>query len=160
MKMKKSSGHFADDENTEKEDERMKILAALDQSEYGTLVLKKAMDMAAKENAELTALTISSAPYNNLYLGEVSGNFLEKIRNGLQESVQRIKEQVQEANVEVVVEESPSPADAIVAYAEKHGIDLIVIGNKGAGAVERFLIGSVSSKVVTHAPCSVMVVKK
>jgi nucleotide-binding universal stress UspA family protein len=160
MKMKKSSGHFADDENTEKEDERMKILAALDQSEYGTLVLKKAMDMAAKENAELTALTISSAPYNNLYLGEVSGNFLEKIRNGLQEAVQRIKDQVQAANVEVVVEESPSPADAIVAYAEKHGIDLIVIGNKGAGAVERFLIGSVSSKVVTHAPCSVMVVKK
>jgi len=138
----------------------MKILAALDQSEYATLVLKKAMDMAAKENAELTALTISSAPYNNLYLGEVSGDFLNKIRKGLQESVQRIKDQVREANVEVVVEESASPADAIVAYAEKHGIDVIVIGNKGAGAVERFLIGSVSSKVVTHAPCSVMVVKK
>lgn len=137
----------------------MKILAALDQSEYATLVLKKAMDMAAKENAELTALTISSAPYNNLYLGEVSGDFLYKIRKGLQESVQRIKDQVKEANVEVVVEESASPADAIVAYAEKHGIDVIVIGNKGAGAVERFLIGSVSSKVVTHAPCSVMVVK-
>jgi len=137
----------------------MKILAALDQSEYATLVLKKAMDMAAKENAELTALTISSAPYNNLYLGEVSGDFLNKIRKGLQESVQRIKDQVKEANVEVVVEESASPADAIVAYAEKHGIDVIVIGNKGAGAVERFLIGSVSSKVVTHAPCSVMVVK-
>jgi nucleotide-binding universal stress UspA family protein len=138
----------------------MKILVALDQSEYATLVLKKAMDMAAKENAQLTALTISSAPYNNLYLGEVSGDFLSKIRKGLQESVQRITDQVKEANVEVVVEESPSPADAIVAYAEKNGIDLIVIGNKGAGAVERFLIGSVSSKVVTHAPCSVMVVKK
>jgi len=138
----------------------MKILAALDQSEYATLVLKKAIDMAAKENAQLTALTISSAPYNNLYLGEVSGDFLSKIRKGLQEAVQRIKDQVEEANVEVVVEESPSPADAIVEYAEKHGIDLIVIGNKGAGAVERFLIGSVSSKVVTHSPCSVMVVKR
>lgn len=138
----------------------MKILAALDQSEYANLVLKKAMDMAAKENAQLTALTISSAPYNNLYLGEVSGDFLKKIRQGMQESVQRIKDQVKAANVEVEVLESPSPADAIVEYAEKNGIDLIVIGNKGAGAVERFLIGSVSSKVVTHSPCSVMVVKK
>jgi Universal stress protein UspA and related nucleotide-binding proteins len=75
---------------------------------------------------------------------------------------ERIKEQVKaaNANVKIVVEESPSAADAIVNYAEKNGIDLIVIGNKGAGAVERFLIGSVSSKVVTHAPCSVMVVKK
>lgn len=37
---------------------------------------------------------------------------------------------------------APRAADAIVNYAEKNGIDLIVIGNKGAGAVERFLIGS------------------
>ncbi len=140
----------------------MKILAALDQSEYADLVLKKAMALAAKDEAELTALTISNAPYTNLYLGEVSGELLERIRLGVQESVQRIKERVKaaQAKVNVVVEESPSPADAIVAYAEKNGIDLIVIGNKGAGAVERFLIGSVSSKVVTHAPCSVLVVKK
>lgn len=140
----------------------MKILAALDQSEYSALVLKKAIDFAAKEGGELTALTVSSAPFNNLYLGEVSGSFLEKVRTGMEESVGRIKEQVKaaKADVKIVVEESPSAADAIVNYAEKNGIDLIVIGNKGAGAVERFLIGSVSSKVVTHAPCSVMVVKK
>ncbi|MDY0227612.1 Nucleotide-binding universal stress protein, UspA family [Desulfomicrobium apsheronum] len=140
----------------------MKILAALDQSTYATLVLKKAMETAAKENAELTALTISTAPYNNLYLGELSGEFQEKIRQGVQETVQRIKDQATaaDAKVNVVVQESPSPADAIVEYAEKNGIDLIFIGNKGAGAVERFLIGSVSSKVVSHSPCSVMVIKK
>lgn len=140
----------------------MKILAALDQSIYATLVLKKAMEIADKEGAELTALTISNAPFTNLYLGELSGEFLDRIRKGVEESVQRIKEQAKaaQAKVEVVVQESPSPAEAIVEYAEKHGIDLIVIGNKGAGAVERFLIGSVSSKVITHSPCSVMVVKK
>jgi len=140
----------------------MKILAALDQSTYASLVLKKAMETAAKENAELTTLTISTAPFNNLYLGEISGEFQERIRQGVQETVQRIKDQAKaaDAKVNVVVQESPSPADAIVEYAEKNGIDLIVIGNKGAGAVERFLIGSVSSKVVSHAPCSVMVIKK
>lgn len=140
----------------------MKILAALDQSNYATLVLKKAVEIAEEEGAELTALTISNAPFTNLYLGELSGEFLAKIRKSLEDSVQRIKEQAKAAKaaVNVVVQESPSPADAIVEYAEKNGIDLIVIGNKGAGAVERFLIGSVSSKVVSHAPCSVMVVKK
>ena len=139
----------------------MKILAALDQSNYATLVLQKAMEIAAKEGAELTALTISNAPYTNLYLGELSGEFLDRIRKGVEESVQRIKEQAKaaKATVNVVVQESPSPAEAIVEYAEKNGVNLIVIGNKGAGAVERFLIGSVSSKVVSHSPCSVMVVK-
>lgn len=140
----------------------MKILAALDQSEYAALVLKRAVELAAYEGAELTALTVSSAPFTNLYMGEVSGTFLEKVREGINDTVQRIKAQAQatNANVDVVVEEAASPADAIVKYAEKNGIDLIVIGNKGAGAVERFLIGSVSSNVVTHAPCSVLVVKK
>ncbi len=140
----------------------MKILAALDQSEYAALVLKRAMEIAALEHGEITALTVSSASFNNLYLGEVPTEFLDKVREGVNDSVQRIKSQAEagRATVTVVVEENPSPADAIVKYAEKNGIDLIVIGNKGAGAVERFLIGSVSSKVVSHAPCSVLVVKK
>ena len=140
----------------------MKILAAIDQSEYATLVLAKAMKLAAQEGAELTALTISNAPFTNLYLGEISGEFLERMREGVQKTVSRAREEARTAGakVEVVVEESPSAADAIVKYAEKNKVDLIVIGNKGAGAFERFLIGSVSSQVVTHSPCSVLVVKK
>lgn len=140
----------------------MKILAALDQSDYATLVLKKALDTAGKEGADLVALTVSTAPFTNLYLGEIPGEYLEKSRAVMRESVQKVKDQVKstKTNVEVVVEEAPSAADAIVKYAEKNNIDLIVIGNKGAGAVARFLIGSVSSQVVTHSPCSVLVVKK
>lgn len=140
----------------------MKILAAIDQSEYAALVLKRALELAEKDNAKLTALTVSNAAFTNLYLGEVSGDFLEKIRAGAKDAVANITAQIKAAHkdLEVVVLESPSPADAIVKYAEKNGIDLIVIGNKGAGAITRFLIGSVSSQVVTHAPCSVLVVKK
>ena len=140
----------------------MKILAALDHSDYAVLVLKKALDTAAKEGADLVAMTVSTAPFTNLYLGEIPGEYLDKSRAAMKESVQKIKDQVKasKTNVEVVVEEAPSAADAIVKFAEKNNIDLIVIGNKGAGAVERFLIGSVSSQVVTHAPCSVLVVKK
>lgn len=140
----------------------MKILAAIDQSEYAALVLKRALELADKDNAKLTALTVSNAAFTNLYLGEVSGDFLEKIRAGAKDAVANITAQIKAAHkdLEVVVLESPSPADAIVKYAEKNGIDLIVIGNKGAGAITRFLIGSVSSQVVTHAPCSVLVVKK
>jgi nucleotide-binding universal stress UspA family protein len=36
---------------------------------------------------------------------------------------------------------------------------LIVIGNKGRSAINRFLLGSVTSKVVHHAPCNVLLVK-
>jgi nucleotide-binding universal stress UspA family protein len=43
--------------------------------------------------------------------------------------------------------------------ASKHQADLIVMGAKGLGAVDRFLLGSVSMRVVQHANCSVLIVR-
>jgi nucleotide-binding universal stress UspA family protein len=51
------------------------------------------------------------------------------------------------------------PAAIIVDVAESEAVDLIVIGSRGLRGVGRFLVGSVSDRVVHHAPCSVMVVK-
>jgi nucleotide-binding universal stress UspA family protein len=61
-----------------------------------------------------------------------------------------------------VVEQMPTignPADQILKTAETHEADLIVTGAKGLGAVGRFLLGSVSTRVVQHAACSVLVVR-
>lgn len=49
-------------------------------------------------------------------------------------------------------------ATEICRYAEDKDMDLIVIGRKDKGAIERFLLGSVSQAVVQNAPCNVMVV--
>ncbi|MDZ4734522.1 MAG: universal stress protein [Nitrospirota bacterium] len=43
--------------------------------------------------------------------------------------------------------------------AAKHQADLIVMGAKGLGAIDRFLLGSVSTRVVEQANCSVLVVR-
>jgi len=52
-----------------------------------------------------------------------------------------------------------NPADEVLKVAESHEADLIVTGAKGLGAVGRFLLGSVSTRVVQHALCSVLVVR-
>jgi nucleotide-binding universal stress UspA family protein len=52
-----------------------------------------------------------------------------------------------------------NPADQIIQTAEKLKSDLVVCGAKGSGAVARFLLGSVSTKLIHHAPCSVLVVR-
>ena len=60
------------------------------------------------------------------------------------------------------VTESPRlgrPADEIIAVAKQKQADLIVIGAKGLGAVGRFILGSVSTKVAQHSGCSVLVVR-
>lgn len=50
-------------------------------------------------------------------------------------------------------------ADEIVKAAASQRADLIVAGAKGLGAVGRFLLGSVSSRVVRHSPCSILIVR-
>jgi nucleotide-binding universal stress UspA family protein len=51
------------------------------------------------------------------------------------------------------------PAEEIMKAASKEHADLIVMGAQGLGAVARFLIGSVSTRVVQHANCAVLVVR-
>ena len=51
------------------------------------------------------------------------------------------------------------PADEILTEAKRQKVDLIVTGAKGLGAFGRVLLGSVSTRVVQHAACSVLVVR-
>jgi len=62
--------------------------------------------------------------------------------------------------VSSVLTTAESTAHEIVAYAEREKFDLIVIGSKGAGASQRFLLGGTASRVVRHSPCCVYVVKE
>ena len=58
-----------------------------------------------------------------------------------------------------IVEGSTSVEATIVDYAEREGVDLIVVGTRGLTGFKRSLLGSVASGVVTYAHCPVMVVK-
>lgn len=51
------------------------------------------------------------------------------------------------------------PADEILTVAKQDKADLIVTGAKGLGAIRRVLLGSVSTRVVHHAHCGVLVVR-
>ncbi|HLJ54765.1 MAG TPA: universal stress protein [Chthonomonadaceae bacterium] len=51
------------------------------------------------------------------------------------------------------------PAERLIDYSEKHRADLIVVGSRGLGGFQRMLLGSVSSSVLHHARCSVLVAR-
>lgn len=55
--------------------------------------------------------------------------------------------------------EEGSPAEGLLRIAEEEKIDLIVVGARGLGPIKEHVFGSVSHRVMTHAPCSTLVVK-
>lgn len=57
------------------------------------------------------------------------------------------------------VVEMGDPATVILEIARRESVDLVVVGSHGRSGFERFLLGSVSGRVVQHAPCDVLVVK-
>ena len=136
----------------------MKIMVALDDSDYAFNALRKAMDIAKKENAGITIYSV----YSDLL--EVEGLSLESresLAQHAEEIVARGKAvaEKEEVFVKTVTESGPSPADNIVSYAEQNNMELIVMGHKSRTGLERLLIGSVAVKVVTYAPCSVLVIR-
>jgi len=54
---------------------------------------------------------------------------------------------------------SHESTSGLLAVAEEQNADLIVVGSQGQTGIDRFLLGSVSEKVLRHAPCSVLVVR-
>ena len=60
--------------------------------------------------------------------------------------------------VEMAVREG-NPRDGIIAEAKEWPADLIVLGSHGYTGLKRLVLGSVAQSVVSHAPCSVEVVR-
>lgn len=51
------------------------------------------------------------------------------------------------------------PAEKILEHLHAHPVDLVIAGSRGAGKIERLLVGSTSERLLTTAPCSVLIVR-
>jgi nucleotide-binding universal stress UspA family protein len=142
----------------------MKILVPIDGSKHSMEAIKVAGKIAKGKKAEVHVITVTP------YLAGLDLELSAKEAESVNESMKRRGEEALEKAVGMLQAEgvsaksllmsSSSPAKEILGVAEKKKVDLIVIGSKGMGGkATRFFMGSVASKVVGHAPCSVYIVK-
>ena len=83
-----------------------------------------------------------------------------EIKDADQKLHQRYSERLINAGYVVEsISRSGYPTDEILRVASRKKSDMIVTGAKGSGAIARFLLGSVSTKIVQHSSCSVLVVR-
>jgi len=141
-----------------------KILVATDFSEPSDAAYAYGRELALTFGAQLTVLHV----VENILTRVGADGFVfasPELQEGIEasgrahlEAVVKV-EDLRRLQVEPVVVTSNSPAHAIADYAHRTGVDLIVMGTHGRGAVAHLLLGSVAERVVRTAPCPVLTVR-
>ncbi|HEY4823368.1 MAG TPA: universal stress protein [Candidatus Bathyarchaeia archaeon] len=142
-----------------------RILVAVDGSENSERAARVAVDLAERWGSELTVFHVvprvshAFVPVRSTLLFRAYYSDQEKAALKWIDKVMSLaKSRGVEAKPDVRVA-APSVAEEIVRYAGKKNVDLIVVGTRGLGSFRKLLVGSVSSGVVAHAHCPVLVVR-
>lgn len=91
---------------------------------------------------------------------ELNWIWQDKVRSeqaALEIAADRMRTRVSDVTVELT--EAGDVGHTILSEGEEFGADLIVLGHKGKGAIEKFLMGSVTPRVAQHACRSVLAVR-
>ena len=141
------------------------ILVATDFGEAADVALRYGQTLAKHFGANLHVLHVAQ----NAYFNAVGSDAYVAMTPGLQEEVEAAaKKQLAELLLDndrsgpsttAVVETSSSPVFAILDYAKRNRIDLLVMGTHGRGPMAHLLMGSVAERVVRLAPCPVMTIR-
>lgn len=138
-----------------------KILVPVDGSDASKRAFKMAVDVAKVHGAELVVTCIadvSEAAYPIMGVTLDKNGFIN-IKAKAERLLAALKEEIPlELDYEEIVE-TGIPGAGITEIVEQQGIDMVVIGNSGKGAVSSFVMGSVSQYVIHHVKCPVLVVK-
>ncbi len=144
-------------------DARVKhVLATTDLSPAAEPALHAAADLARRTGARVTVLNVSdfsalaeSEAFRESVL-RAERDFRSEAKPPLHELCERVFKGVP---MELVFVEGLGGASTICTYAAENAVDLIVIATHGRSGLKRVLLGSVTERVVQHAPCDVLVVR-
>lgn len=143
-----------------------KILVPIDGSPVSQKAAEKAVELSNKYDSKLIFIYvvdtrgiytydvggIISVPFNYPKITEeliqVKTKFLDAFVSAIG---------IDDKDIEKVILHG-EPSDKIIDFANKEKIDLIVMGRRGFSKIRRFFVGSVTQRVISDAPCPVLIV--
>ena len=148
----------------------MKIVLAIDSSDSSKVAIKELGKFPLPKESEVCIINVyeyRALPTSGLHSTKAT---LYKYPDDAIKNAQKIGDKIISEAIQVLKEKDNSltittsvinglPKKEILEKAESFNADLIVVGSQGQGAFSRFLLGSVSQYLATHAKCSVMIVK-
>ena len=148
------------------------ILLATDASEASDRALTMAVQIATQNDAEVHIIHVirdMQIPFEIKEIPELEHDTIESFSSAREEIMRKVaetvlrkaKEKAEKSgakNVKTAIG-TGDPATAILGYAKRWNIDLIVIGTRGLGKLKGSILGSVSRKVTNNAETSCLIVR-
>lgn len=141
----------------------MKVLIPVDGSTYAKEAISRALKDGYLTDKEIHLIAIieGTATGRDNYLSEdVVQQILDAQTKAGNEILNEAKKLFPTDTPICVAYRVGDPAEKILEYAKTIDADLIVMGSRGRGALGSALLGSVSTKILQHAQCPVLIMRK
>ncbi len=143
------------------------ILTPVDGSKNSDVAIKEAGDLTKHYDAELIVLHVAhtetsfSRQYSDEYSDDTNVSYMSEIdKKEAEEILNRAEKILEEQGIKPKTAiRMGEPANEILEFAKESNVDYIVMGSRGLSGIKKFLMGSVSTRVMEHSHCSVLIVK-
>jgi nucleotide-binding universal stress UspA family protein len=136
-----------------------KLLVPTDGSEFSGDAIKEAFNLAKTCSSKVYAMSVVEI---NVEFEALAPGLVEKAEKATREHLESVKSKAAKEGIdcEIIVHEGEEPYKYIVEEAAKNKVEMIIMGRRGRTGMKRLMMGSVTAKVIGHAPCKVLVVPK
>ncbi len=151
----------------------MKIILAVDGSKYSEWAVDLLMKLPLTEAPQISVLHIvTQRNYISQIIESISDKTYKDLMDLMEERAKKDLAAAEKLVTQIVDKvrvrwnevkpaiEKGHVADKIIEKAREDHADLVILGSRGLSRIKNILLGGVSQKVVTYAPCSVLVVKR
>jgi nucleotide-binding universal stress UspA family protein len=135
-----------------------RIMVAFDGSKPSEKAFHYALATAKQNNALLWVVSVVQLPEPATMVE--TDAILDSAKENYELLFQPLREEAKSSGVALEMEIAVGhPAEQIIRKAKDLNVDLVVVGHRGHSRIEEWLLGSVSKRVSSYAPCAVTIVR-
>jgi hypothetical protein len=137
-----------------------KLLLASDRSDFSEGAIREAINLAKTCKSRLYIISVAETPDIRAYNYPLTA--FEKLEIVTRQHLESLKERAEKEGLvcEIIERRGPETYKYIVNEATKRRVEMIIMGRRGRTGITRLMMGSVTAKVIGHAPCNVMIVPR
>lgn len=137
------------------------VLVPVDGSDNSYRALDAALLLTEKLGSSITVVNvIEQVPITHIESEKLLSELLEAYKKENQEILSKCSNIATEKGLSIkTLLLQGNPASVILDYSKKEKFDLVIMGSRGMGKFKQLILGSVSSKIVHHSPCAILLIR-